>query len=99
MKTITIITDQITDRALAAALPAAGIASVAIRRGGAARPEAAAIRSYRNPARFAPRFRIDVVVEDAAVETVFDAIDLAYGAGVFSDAEAWVEARALAPAA
>lgn len=98
MKTITIITEQITDRALAAVLPTEGVASVSVTRGPGARP-ATAVRAYRNPNRFSPEFRIELVVEDAAVEPVLDGIDFAYGAGLFSDAEAWVQAAALTPAA
>jgi hypothetical protein len=30
------------------------------------------------------------MVDEAAVETVFDAVSFAYGAGLFSDAEMWV---------
>lgn len=99
MKTITIITEQITDRALAAALPTDGIASVSVTRGPAAAPGSAAVRAFRNPNRFSPEFRIELVVADDAVESVLDGIDVAYGAGLFSDAEAWVQAAALTPAA
>jgi nitrogen regulatory protein PII len=37
-----------------------------------------------------------MVVEDNAVETVFDAISFAYGVGLLGDAEMWVNAPALA---
>lgn len=99
MKTITIVTDQITDRALAAALPTEGITSMTIARGQAPRPGCAEIRRYRTPHRFAPAFRIDLVVADDAVASVFDGIDVAYGAGLFSDAEAWVGEPAMPAAA
>jgi hypothetical protein len=37
-----------------------------------------------------------MVVEDNAVETVFDAISFAYGVGLLGDAEMWVKTPALA---
>lgn len=53
-------------------------------------------RGFRNPGRFRPEFRVDLVVDDETAESVFDAISFAYGAGFFSDAEAWVNPPALA---
>lgn len=97
MKNITIITEQVSDAALAAALPARGVASVAV--GSAVRPALApaeTYRGFRNPNRFTPNYRIDLVVDDDAVESVFDGISFAYGAGLFSAAEVWVNAPALA---
>lgn len=99
MKTITIITEGVSDRALTAALPAEGIASVTVHTDAASRggmAEAGTLRSFRNPRRFSPRYRVELVVDDTAVESVFDGISFAYGAGLFSDAEVWVSARALA---
>jgi nitrogen regulatory protein PII len=99
MKTITIIAERMTDQALAAIIPARGVASVDIRPNRADIRHAAAIRGYqsfRNPSRFTPAVRIDLVVDDDVVDTVFDSVSFAYGAGVFSDAEMWVEAPALA---
>ena len=63
------------------------------RRGAAPTPT---YRSFRNPNHFKANFRIELVVDDDAVESVFDAVDFAYGAGVFSDAEMWVGGPALA---
>jgi nitrogen regulatory protein PII len=104
MKTITIVAERVTDQALAAAVPARGVASVKVRanradvvRGG--KGDAATItgyQSFRNPSRFNPAVRIDLLVDDDAVETVFDGVSFAYAAGIFSDAEMWVEAPALA---
>ena len=37
-----------------------------------------------------------MVVEDDAVDTVFDSISFAYGVGLLSDAEMWVNNSALA---
>ena len=99
MKNIAILAEQVSDRALAAALPSTGVASVTISRERSPRLDAGTPENYhcfRNPARFNPAFRIDLVVEDAAVDTVFDGISFAYGAGIFSDAEAWVSGPALA---
>lgn len=98
MKTVTILAEHLSDRALNAALPANGLVSVTVSDtpSGAAPRES---RSFRNPARFSPSVRIDLVVEDAAVEAVFDCLAFAYGAGVFSDAEAWVGEPANALAA
>ena len=99
MRNITIITDQLTDAALAAVLPSEGVAEVivtedrALRRGYAvdAAPGAPAFRMAN---RFTANYRIDLVVEEDAVDTVFDAVSFAYGAGFFGDAEAWVNATA-----
>lgn len=97
MRTITIIAEQISDNALAAALPARGVASVTVGRQGVdRRGEGEGYRAFRNPIRFAPRHRVDLIVEDDAVEAVFDGISVAYAAGLFSDAEAWVDAPGLA---
>jgi nitrogen regulatory protein PII len=99
MKNIAILAEQLSDRALAAALPSTGIASITISPDGSPRREAGArqnFHGFRNPARFSPSFRIDLIVEDEAVETVFDGISFAYGAGLFSDAEAWITGPAAA---
>lgn len=102
MKTITIITEQISDRALAGAIPTAGVASVNITTAGSGIRDAfhtidvASHRRLRNPSRFAPAYRIDLVVEDDTVATVFDGVTTAYEAGFFSDAEIWVNAPELA---
>ncbi len=96
MKTVTIITEQMTDRMLVAATPNRGVVSVDVSQVDSGRRDDADIRAFRNPNRFDPRYRIDMVVEDDAVETVFDCMAVAYEAGFFSDAEAWVESSALA---
>lgn len=99
MKTITILAEQISDRALAAALPAAGVLSVAVSVTGSAAGTAigsASYRRFRAARTFAANYRIDLVVDDDAVTSIFDGLDFAYGAGVFSDAEAWVNALELA---
>ena len=102
MKTITIITEQVSDKALAAVLPTTGISSVTVTEDRSARWDAAVAESfhgYRNLRRFNPHYRIDVVVDDATVDVVFDSITVAYEAGFFGDAEAWVNTAGLAPAA
>lgn len=100
MKNIAILAERVTDSALAAVLPPEGVASLTIDR--SARPESGMrtnIQSFRNPARFNPSVRITLVVADDAVDTVFDSLSFAYGAGLFSDAEAWISEPAAALAA
>lgn len=99
MRTITIIAERVTDQALSAIVPGSGVASVDVRANRADVRDAAAIEGYasfRNPSRFNPAVRIDLVVDADTVDTVFEAVSFAYAAGVFSDAEMWVEAPALA---
>jgi len=98
MKTITIITEQVSDRVLTAAVPPRGVASVSItaNRTAVEDGDAATYRSFRNPARFKANYRIEMVVQDSAVEAVFDAISLAYGIGLLGDSEMWVNEPALA---
>jgi len=99
MKTITSITEQVSERALAAAIPTDGVASISVTKtqlneaqlneaqsttpGGNA---GQIYRCLRNPRRFSANYRIEAVVEDAAVGTVFDGVSFTYGAGIFSDA-------------
>ena len=61
MKNITIIAEQISDTALAAAIPARGIASVTVSRAAVRRDAVAngTYRSFRNPNRFNANYRID----------------------------------------
>lgn len=99
MKTITIIAEQISDRALAAAIPTKGVESISVsenRTGTKDNVVADTYRCFRNPRRFSANYRIELVVDDAAVGTVFDGISFAYGAGVFSDAEMWLSTTDLA---
>lgn len=105
MKTITIITEQVSDKALAAVLPTSGIASVTVtedRSAGWDGHDADAVENFhgfRNLTRFNPNYQIDVVLDDEAVDVVFDSITIAYEAGFFADAEAWVNTTGLATAA
>ncbi len=99
MKIITIVTEKASDRELAAVLPPKGVASVAITRISGPRPPSAPVGSFRtfsNPNRFRAAYRVDVTVDEAAVETVFDAVSFAYGAGFLSDTEMWVNDSPLA---
>lgn len=96
MKTVTIIAEQMTDRMLVAATPNRGVVSVRVSEAQSGLRDTAEVRSFRNPNRFDPHYRIDMVVEDDAVETVFDCVSVAYETGFFSDAEAWVSTAALA---
>lgn len=97
MKNITIVTDQISENALTAVLPTEGVAEVtitedrALRRGYTVNA-APGMPSFRMANRFTANYRIDLIVEDDAVDTIFDAVSFAYGAGFFADAEAWVAA-------
>jgi nitrogen regulatory protein PII len=98
MKTITIVAERVTDHALSAIAPT-GVASIKVRANRADIRHTAGMQDYqsfRNPARFTPAVRIDLLVDDDTVETVFDAVSVAYAAGILSDAEMWVEAPALA---
>lgn len=102
MKNIAILAERVTERALAAILPPKGVASVTINADGCARPETGArtkVHAFRNPTRFSPSVRITLVVADDAVDTVLDSLSFAYGAGLFSDAEAWISEPATAQAA
>ena len=102
MKTITIITEQVSDKSLAAVLPTTGVSSVTVTEDRSAGWNAAAAENFhgfRNPRRFSPNYRIDVVLDDATVDVLFDSITVAYEAGFFGDSEAWVNTTDLAPAA
>ena len=102
MKNIIIITEQLSDPSLKAALPAVGITSTVISHDRAHQSIGSGMENYRalhNPQRFRPNYRIELVVDEAAVDSVFDSVAIAYGAGVFSDAEMWVENIAAATAA
>ncbi len=96
MKTVTIIAEQMTDRMLVAATPNSGVVSISVSQVHSRVRDAAEVKAFRNPNRFDPHYRIDMVVEDDAVETVVDCVSVAYEAGFFSDAEVWVDAPALA---
>jgi len=99
MKIITIIAEQISDRALAAVIPTTGVDSVRVSGNRSVSREGVeenTYRGFRNPRRFSANYRIELVVDDAAVGTVFDGVSFAYGAGVFSDAEMWVSTSELA---
>ena len=99
MKTITIITEQLSDKALASITPITGVASVSVTGGRATslldHTDDIAVENFhgfRNPERFNPGYRIDVVLDDATVDILFESIATAYEAGFFADAEAWVNA-------
>ena len=99
MKTITIITERVTDQSLSAVVPPSGVTSVSVRPNRADVRDTAPIegyQSFRNPARFNPNVRIELLADDNAVDRVFDSVSFAYAAGLLSDAEMWVEEPALA---
>ncbi len=99
MKTITIITDQMSDEMLAAATPASGVDSVNVTHAGSdlrGAVQTGTLRAYRYSDRFDRCFRITLVVEDDAVESVYGCVEVAYGAGIFGEVEMWVNRPALA---
>lgn len=99
MKTVIIIAERVTQSSVAAVVPASGVASVRVTRnhpGIRNNFAPGSYRSYRNPLRFTPAVRIELVVNDEAAQTVFDAVSFAHGAGFFSDAEIGIEPTALA---
>lgn len=102
MKTVIILAERLTRSSLSAVIPAEGVTSVRVARNPSDRrgefaPEG--YQSYRNPQRFNPTVRVELLVDDDAVAAVFDAVSFAYGAGFFSDAEVWIETAALTTAA
>lgn len=99
MKTVIILAERLNQTSLSAVVPARGVRSVRVARNLSDSRNGLvtqSYRSYRNPLRFNPTVRIELLVEDAAVATVFEAVSFAYGAGFFSDAEMWVGSSALA---
>lgn len=96
MKIITVIAEQISPVALNAALPPAGVVSVTVSEAQSFSRTSRTIGSYRGvkiPQHFRPVFRIELVVEDSAVERVVDGIAFARGAGLLGDASARVSAE------
>lgn len=99
MKTVIILAERVTASSLSAVVPARGVRSVRFEHNLSdswSEFATQGYRSYRSPLRFNPAVRIELLVEDEAVETVFDAVSFAYGAGFFSDAEMWIESPELA---
>jgi hypothetical protein len=88
MKTVTIIAEQMTDRMLVAATPTGGVVSVMVREADSTLSDVTEIagrRAFRNPTRFNPRYRIDMVVDDVldgdviVVVTTLDVLEVAAG--------------------
>lgn len=98
MKNITILAEDLSEQSLSAVLPTRGVTSVSVSRTDSATITSTTVgyAAFRNPNRFDPAYRIDLVVEDVTVDRVFENVSIAYGAGFFSDAEMWVEQPALA---
>lgn len=95
---ITFIAGNLSDCSrLSMALPSQGVLSVT-----AVEPvfcerraaESGAHRRFRSARRFAPNYRMEVVVDDDAVEQVLYGIDVVYGAGLISEIEVWVHSPA-----
>lgn len=97
MKVITIIAEKISAEALSAALPTAGVTAVTVSETQSFHRDATSIESYRGrkiAQHFSVVYRVEVVVEDAALDAVISGIAFARGAGLLGDAKAWVTPEA-----
>jgi nitrogen regulatory protein PII len=89
MKIITITAQQMSADALSTALPADGVIAVTVSETQSFSRTATSVASYRGvkvPQHFTPIFRIEVEVEDTAVDQVIEGIAFARTAGLFGDA-------------
>ena len=97
MKIITVIAERVSAEALATALPAEGVASVSITGTQSFSRTASAVESYRGrkiPRNFTAVHRIEIAIEDDAVEQTVRGIEFVRGAGLLGDARAWISAQA-----
>lgn len=97
MKVITVVADQISPEALSTALPADGIVSVTVDETQSFNRIASTVESYRGrkvAKHVTAAYRVEIVVEDAAVGAVIDGIAFVRGAGLLGDARAWISAEA-----
>lgn len=97
MKIITIVAEQISPEALSAALPTEGVLSVTVDATRTFNHDSAVVQSYRGrkiAQHFREVYRIEVAVEDTAVDAVIDGVAFARGAGLLGDAQAWISAEA-----
>lgn len=91
MKIITITAEQVSPEALNTALPADGVISVTVSETQSFSRTAISAGYYRGvkmPQHFTPVFRVEVEVEDFAVERVIDSIAFARSAGLFGTVRA-----------
>ena len=89
MKIITVIAQQVSADALNAALPADGIISVTVSETQSFNRTATSVGSYlgvKVPEHFTRIFRVEIEVEDTAVDQVIEGIAFARSAGLFGDA-------------
>jgi nitrogen regulatory protein PII len=89
MKIIHVIAQQVSPDALNAALPFDGILSVTVSETQSFSRSAVSVGYYRGfkiPQHFTSMFRIELEVEDTAVDAVIDGIAFARSAGLFGDA-------------
>jgi nitrogen regulatory protein PII len=96
MKIITIVAQQISAQALAAALPTEGVSAVTVTETKTFNRTATAVESYRGrkiPQHFSTVHRVELAVEDEALQAVTDGIAFARSAGLLGDAKAWVTAE------
>ncbi len=93
MKIITVIAEQISPQALSTALPAEGVVSVTVDETQAFCRTAAVVESYRGRKianHFTTVYRIEVTVQDDALQAAIDGITFARSAGLFGEATARV---------
>lgn len=93
MKLITIVAEKISAEALSAALPTEGVTSVTVSETQSFSRKATAVESYRGrkiAQHFTTVYRVEVAVEDDALDAVISGIAFARGAGLLGDAKAWV---------
>ena len=89
MKIITVIAQQVSAEALNAALPADGVIAVTVSETQSFSRTATTVGSYRGvklPQHFTPIFRIDIEVEDTALDQAIEGIAFVRGAGLLGDA-------------
>lgn len=86
MKIITVIAEQVSAEALNTALPADGVISVTVSETQSFSRTATSAGSYpgvKVPQHFTPAFRVELEVENSAVDRVLDGIAFTRSAGLF----------------
>lgn len=99
MKIITIIAETVSGEALAAAIPADGIASVTVSETQTFSRTPAAVESYRGrkvAKHFSAGYRIEVAADDAAADAVIEGVAFVRSAGLLGDARAWISTESAA---
>ena len=93
MKLITVIAGQLSPEALSAALPTEGVLAVTVSETQSFNRTATSVETYRGrkvPQHFRAVHRIEIAVDDEALDAVIDGIAFARGAGLLGEATAWV---------